>query len=425
MNYYLFQYAAEKMQTALYMFENYESTAKQLFACKASEAVSDGNAVPGIIGILDNMPSEKCRSPLLLGLDGTLFYLQIPFGVHRCIAGPVRIDEPFFCQFTLSAEEYERYINSLDHRDVSFRDWSEGVVTTPLAEVLDIILLLYNTGVDEAGGSGYLSRAALIENNIGSGLAAADSLKELYKAEFSIIENGIVHNPFQHEAKECDAIRNGAVDSLLNLQKIDYSRRFGKLSASPVRDKINHGIVAVTTASRAAIHGGLHPETAFHLSDLTIRKLDACTDSVTPVRIYKEAQRQYAELVRLHKDHSMGDTIENIYIAHCKDYIFTHLHGKITVSEIAAAVGLNVNYLSSLFRKCEHIPMKRFINNEKIQLAKNLLTYSEYSPLEIANYLGFSSQSHFGAEFKRVTGMTPQEFRKVNIRDDFIGEAIE
>lgn len=425
MTYYLFRYASEKLHTALYVLENCQCTMRQLFACNASDAVSDGNAILQIIDSLKNLPLEKNSRPLLVGLGGKLFYLQIPYGDHICVAGPVRIDEPFFCLNTLSAKDFEQYSNSLGDLAGDFQNWSEGIVTTLLAEVLDIMLLLYNTGADETRNSGYLNRSRLIEENIGSDSSVIDNMNELYKTEFSFIENGVVHNPFQHEEKECASIQNGDVDALLNLQKIDYSRRFGKLSSSPIRDKINHGIVAVTTASRAAIRGGLHPETAFHLSDIAIRKLDECKDSVTPVRIYKETQRQYAELVRLHNAHSMKDTIENIYISHCKDYIFTHLHGSITVAEVADAIGLNANYLSSLFRKCEHIPMKRFINNEKIQLAKNLLAYSDYSYLEIASYLGFSSQSHLGAEFKRVTGMTPHEYRKVNAHDDFIAETIE
>lgn len=35
-------------------------------------------------------------------------------------------------------------------------------------------------------------------------------------------------------------------------------------------------------------------------------------------------------------------------------------------------------------------------------------------------YLGFSSQSHLGAEFKKATGMTLKEFRDANAREDFV-----
>ena len=44
-------------------------------------------------------------------------------------------------------------------------------------------------------------------------------------------------------------------------------------------------------------------------------------------------------------------------------------------------------------------------------MAKNLLQYSEYSMIDIANRLSFSSQSHFIQQFREVTGMTPKKYR--------------
>lgn len=42
---------------------------------------------------------------------------------------------------------------------------------------------------------------------------------------------------------------------------------------------------------------------------------------------------------------------------------------------------------------------------------KYLLAYSPYSYIEIATYLGFSSQSHLGKVFKKYTGMTLRQYR--------------
>lgn len=53
-----------------------------------------------------------------------------------------------------------------------------------------------------------------------------------------------------------------------------------------------------------------------------------------------------------------------------------------------------------------------FILQEKVKLTKNLLTYSPYSYIEIATYLGFSSQSHLGKVFKKYTDMTLRQYRE-------------
>ena len=104
---------------------------------------------------------------------------------------------------------------------------------------------------------------------------------------------------------------------------------------------------------------------------------------------------------------------DNLIVERCKDYVFTHLHEKITVQEIAVQLYLHPNYLSALFKKHEGISLYQYILNQKITLAKNLLTYSSYSFIEISNYLGFSSQSHLGKTFKRTTGFTLNEYRNL------------
>lgn len=51
---------------------------------------------------------------------------------------------------------------------------------------------------------------------------------------------------------------------------------------------------------------------------------------------------------------------------------------------------------------------------QKIELAKNLLQYSDYSMIDIANRLSFSSQSHFIQQFRELVGMTPKKYRDMH-----------
>lgn len=74
--------------------------------------------------------------------------------------------------------------------------------------------------------------------------------------------------------------------------------------------------------------------------------------------------------------------------------------------------------VSNLFRRHEGISIVDFVAQEKLKLVKNLLTYSNYSYIEIASYLGFSSQSHLGKQFKAQTGMTLKQYRdKYHVRE--------
>lgn len=102
-----------------------------------------------------------------------------------------------------------------------------------------------------------------------------------------------------------------------------------------------------------------------------------------------------------------------------KDYIFSHLHEKISLQDIADHLHASASYLSVLFRKYEGVSFSDFVMREKISLVKNMLIYSPYSYIEIARYLGFCSQSHLGKQFKSATGMTLKQFRDTYAVSEF------
>ena len=67
--------------------------------------------------------------------------------------------------------------------------------------------------------------------------------------------------------------------------------------------------------------------------------------------------------------------------------------------------------LSKLFPEVEGITIEQFFILQKVEKAKELLFYKEQSLGEIALNLGYSSSQHLSAQFKRITGMTPTQFK--------------
>ena len=107
------------------------------------------------------------------------------------------------------------------------------------------------------------------------------------------------------------------------------------------------------------------------------------------------------------------------------DYIRSHIQENLTVESIADSLSLNSSYLSKLFKQEMGITLSRYIRDQKINVACNMLRHLDESSLSIANYLGFSSQSHFIQVFKKSTGMTPEEYRRKNYHQSWMGEAEE
>lgn len=105
---------------------------------------------------------------------------------------------------------------------------------------------------------------------------------------------------------------------------------------------------------------------------------------------------------------------DNTYSKHInasKEYIYSHIKERITIEDLADSLGVSASYLSRLFKKETGISVSAYIRRQKIEMAKNLLQYSDYPIIEIANRLSFSSQSHFIQQFREVTGMTPGKYR--------------
>ena len=228
-------------------------------------------------------------------------------------------------------------------------------------------------------------------------------------------ENNVHHNPYDQEMREFGSIENGDLIQLEKSLQEDYDGTIGTLAKDPLRNLKTLGIVLVTLASRAAIRGGLSPEISFSLSDSYIQQIEECKDLALVAPLAHKAEFQYAEMVHEIKEKQKGilKKQKNPRINKCKDFIFSHLHDRITLEDLAAEADCNPNYLSQLFKECEGISISGYILQEKINRAKNLLIYSDYSYIEIATYLGFSSQSHLGTQFKKHTGYTLRQYREI------------
>jgi AraC-like DNA-binding protein len=70
-------------------------------------------------------------------------------------------------------------------------------------------------------------------------------------------------------------------------------------------------------------------------------------------------------------------------------------------------------HLSSLFSSVEGVTIEQYFINQRAEKVKELLVYDELSLTEIAYQLGFSSVSHLSGQFRKVTGQTPSQFKKL------------
>lgn len=85
---------------------------------------------------------------------------------------------------------------------------------------------------------------------------------------------------------------------------------------------------------------------------------------------------------------------------------------KINLSSfLSAQLNLEYSSLSAVFSEVENQTIERYFIAQKIEKAKELLTYGEFTIGEIAHRLNYSSVAHLSTQFKKVTGLTPSAYK--------------
>lgn len=93
------------------------------------------------------------------------------------------------------------------------------------------------------------------------------------------------------------------------------------------------------------------------------------------------------------------------------DYISWRIRENIRVSEIAAYFGYNEKYITTFFKKASGSSLKSYILNQKMELAKAMLTDTNTPIAQIGYDIGFSDNHNFSSAFKKVTSQSPSEYR--------------
>lgn len=89
------------------------------------------------------------------------------------------------------------------------------------------------------------------------------------------------------------------------------------------------------------------------------------------------------------------------------------LNRKISVI-LAEKLGKEYHYLSGLFSSIEGVTIEKYMILQRIERAKELLIYDQMTLNEISYSLGYSSVQHLSLQFKKVTGMTPTQFKNLS-----------
>jgi AraC family transcriptional regulator len=94
------------------------------------------------------------------------------------------------------------------------------------------------------------------------------------------------------------------------------------------------------------------------------------------------------------------------------DHIEAHLADKITVTELAALIGVNIGRLFRGFKISVGVTPLHYITLRRVELACKMMRTTREPLCELALACGLSDQSHLTRVFRRTIGMTPGAWRR-------------
>lgn len=100
-------------------------------------------------------------------------------------------------------------------------------------------------------------------------------------------------------------------------------------------------------------------------------------------------------------------------IREAKEYVKKHYASKIKLEDVAKEVALSPSYLSSVFSKEEGMTFVDWVNEYRIEVAKELLRNGDYTVAETCEMVGINNQRYFSKLFKSKVGIKPVEYKKL------------
>ena len=217
------------------------------------------------------------------------------------------------------------------------------------------------------------------------------------------------HGTYLAEQEMLRMVREGDLELVRHIDRMAVTGTMGQLAQAgdALRQMKNAVLVSVTLFSRAAIEGGLSPETAYKLCDRYFQNVEAAKSLSELTGVASTMNRDFVERVHAVRTQKLSREIE----AACS-YIERHLEEELSIASLASYAGYMEYYFSKKFKRELGLTPAEYIRKKRLEKAALLLRSSDLDAQQIATRLQFCSQSYFTDCFRKEYGISPTKYRK-------------
>ncbi len=253
----------------------------------------------------------------------------------------------------------------------------------------------------------------------------SDSMHELFAAQKEDEQRSAIGNymaslrsrgttvayPIDKEVELSKAIAQGdrAAAALL-LNEILGHIFFRTSDPEEIRNRTAELLVVL---SRAAIQGGANVEQIFEINQQYTREMRWLDTPDELTRWLAGSLDRFADLV-----FDLMEVKHRNAMHSAVDYMKANYARRLTLEEVSAHTGYSAAYFSKIFRDEMGQTFKEYLNELRVEKSKTLLLTGKSTILEVCSMVGFNDQSYYCKVFQKVTGASPDAFRKRTRRID-------
>ena len=218
------------------------------------------------------------------------------------------------------------------------------------------------------------------------------------------------HHPYELDLRFVAAFSEGDIDEIERLSREYSNYRLSTFcKGNDIRSLKNNLIYSSALLTKAAIDAGVDENYAYRTTERYINKVESEGSREKLLGLNGMLILDLAGRIK-HSCSKTGKALSPL-IKNALAFIDENYDKQLSLARLAAEVNANSSYLSRRFAEELGTSYKNYVNNLRLEKAKQLLLFSNRSISEIAFRLGFSSQSHFTNLFKKAFNATPGEFR--------------
>lgn len=212
------------------------------------------------------------------------------------------------------------------------------------------------------------------------------------------------------------SIENGMLD-LVRQGNINFKNTTGSASsilhqfrgivASDIKTATQYATIFCGLCIRAAIDGGLTPDSAYTRGNVYINNLRSAK---SVVEILSVCNRLFEDFIyQVHEQKESKQYSAGVHT--CVSYIELHPEEPLSIEYLSQKIGYSKYYLSKKFKSEVGVSINDYIKTIRIKQAAFMLTATDLSINDISEQLHFGNRNFFSKVFKEETGTSPASYR--------------